>query len=69
MKHFIIDGHYQSQTLCRKIELAVAAPQQQLSVWTPQACEPQQCTRTARGEVGGVSQASESVNTTGISKS
>ena len=29
MKHSIIDGHYQSQTLCRKIELAVASLQQQ----------------------------------------
>ena len=31
MKHCIVDGHYQRQTLCRKTGLAVAALQQRHS--------------------------------------
>lgn len=40
IKHAIIDGHYQTQTLSRKIVLAVVLPAA-LSVWTHQVCKPQ----------------------------
>lgn len=60
MKHSIIDGHYQSQTLCRKIVWQcqrLGSNTVCMDTAHVQATAVQQCTHAAQVEVGCVAQA------------